>query len=89
MIKIVNAQYLNDYVVKLEFSDNSFSNFDFSYLLEKNTELTNPLKDLDYFKSFFLELGAICWKNGLELSPESLYQKAKITNKLYPNQIVA
>lgn len=89
MIKITKATYINDYIVKLEFSDNSFSNFDFSYLLTKNTELTNPLNDQKYFQTFFLELGALCWKNGLELSPSSLYQKAKDIGTLQKSEVAA
>lgn len=89
MIKITKATYINDYIVKLEFSDNSFSNFDFSYLLTKNTELTNPLNDQKYFQTFFLELGALCWKNGLELSPSSLYQKAKDIGTLHKSEVAA
>ena len=89
MIKIIRATYIKDYTIKLEFSDNSSASFDFSYLLSKNTELTNQLKDQEYFSGFFLELGALCWKNGLELSPSSLYQKAKDLGKLHKNNIAA
>jgi hypothetical protein len=89
MIKIIKATYIEEYSIKLEFSDNTFSAFDFSYLLTKNTSLTNPLRDRDYFKEFFLELGALCWKNGLQLSPSSLYQKAKESGKLQKSEIAA
>ncbi len=89
MIKIIKATYLSGYTIKLNFSDNTFSDFDFSYLLSKNTELTKPLKDKEFFKSCFLELGAICWKNGLELSPSSLHQKATAKGNLYKNKVAA
>ena len=89
MIKITKATYLSGYTIKLNFNDNTFSDFDFSYLLSKNTELTKPLKDKEFFKSFFLEFGAICWKNGLELSPSSLHKKATTKGNLYKNKVAA
>lgn len=89
MIKILKATYLHDYVLKLEFSDASYANYDFSYLLKKNTSLTNVLNEVEYFQSYFLELGALCWSNGLELSPNSLYQKAQEQDILYRDEEVA
>ena len=89
MIKIVNTTYIKEYIVRLEFSDGSYTDYDFSYLLSKNSVLTKPLRNKEYFKSFFLELGAICWKNGLELSPESLYEKARVAGKLLQGKGVA
>jgi len=89
MIKIINTTYINKYIVKIDFSDGSYSNCDFSYLLSKNSQLTKALVDIEYFKSFFLELGAICWKNGLELSPQSIYKKAKEAGELFSDKSVA
>jgi len=89
MIKIINTTYIKEHTIKLEFSNNSFTIYDFSYLLLKNSKLTSDLKNQEYFKSYFLELGAICWKNGLELSPDSLYQKAKELNNLSVSKSVA
>ncbi len=89
MIKILKATYLKDYIIKLDFSDGQSAAMDFSYLLNKNTVLTNPLKNIDFFKSFFLDFGALCWKNGLELSPEALYIKAKEMGILYKDKMVA
>lgn len=77
MINILKIEPLNDYQLKLFFSDNSFATLDFMYITEKNTVLTNPLKEKSYFDSCFIDFGALCWKNGLELSGESLYMKAK------------
>ena len=89
MIKIIKATYIAGYTIRLEFSDHYFSEVDFSYLLSKNTALTDPLKDKTYFKDFFLEMGALCWKNGLELSPSSLYYKAKESGRLHKGEVAA
>lgn len=75
MIKIIHANYLHDMTIRLSFSDGMVGDYDVSPLLARNTVLVQPLQQPDYFRDFFLELGALCWKNGLELSPGSLYQK--------------
>ncbi|MGE4420264.1 MAG: DUF2442 domain-containing protein [Sulfurimonas sp.] len=83
MINLTKASLYEDYKVKLYFSDNSFGILDFSYLLKANTVLTKPLEDSTYFKKFFIDFGALCWKNGLELSAESLYLKLKNQGNLH------
>ena len=75
MIKIIHAAYLGNKVIRLQFSDHSWGDYDMQPLIAKQTELVLPLQDDGYFSQFFLELGALCWKNGLELSPGSLYRK--------------
>lgn len=75
MIKIIHAQYLEKPVLRLYFSDNSYGNYDLQPLIDRQTELTIPLEDETYFKLFFLELGALCWRNGLELSPSNIHRK--------------
>ena len=89
MIKIIKSTYLNDYTIRLEFSDDKYVHYDFSYIVNKEGTLVQPLRDKMYFKTFFLELGAICWKNGLELSPHSLYAKAREADILHDIEAVA
>jgi len=43
-------------------------------ILERDTVLTRPLRDPAYFSSFYLELGALAWPNGLEFSPAAFTQ---------------
>ena len=89
MINIVKIKYVDKYNLELHFSDNSFGVIDLSYLISKNTSLTNPLKDIEYFKNNFIDFGALCWKNGLELSAESLYEKLIELKSITRNSDVA
>jgi hypothetical protein len=82
MIKIVKAEYIRDYQLRLTFSDGAQGDYDFAPLLAKETILTKPLKATENFRDYFVELGALCWKNGLELNPAALYRELQSTGKL-------
>lgn len=75
MIKIIRIEPLNDKVLRLYFSDTSHGDYDLQPLIAQHTELVQPLNDDDYFKRCYLELGALCWPNGLELSPANIHRK--------------
>ena len=75
MIKLVHAEVIADHVVRLEFSDGSSGEVDLAQLLDRDTEMVRPLRDPAFFADCFLELGALCWRNGLELSASSLRRK--------------
>lgn len=75
MIKITQAQYLQKKVLRLHFSDNAYGDYDLQSLCDRQTELVTSLNDETYFKQFFLELGTLCWRNGLELSPSNIHRK--------------
>ncbi|OHC62453.1 MAG: hypothetical protein A2040_00975 [Rhodocyclales bacterium GWA2_65_19] len=75
MIKIVAADYVNDHEIRLRFSDDSSGTLDFSPFLAAGTPMTEPLRDSAFFRSFYLELGALAWPNGFDLSAESLQRR--------------
>ncbi|MBS1191533.1 MAG: uncharacterized protein H6R10_3325 [Rhodocyclaceae bacterium] len=75
MIKILSAEYLGGHQIRFQFSDDTHGTFDAAALVAKDGSLLQPLRDQDYFRGFFLELGALCWKNGLELSPSALHDE--------------
>ena len=53
MIKIIRAQYLQQKILRLYFSDNSYGDYDLQPLIARQTELVTPLNDEQYFKQFF------------------------------------
>ena len=77
MIKLVSSSLLHDKVLHLAFSDGSEGDLDFAPLLARDTALTRPLAQPEYFSRFFIELGALCWPNGLEFSARSLHEKLR------------
>ena len=82
MIKIIQAVYQSGVEIKLHFSDGSFGVMDFSEILMQKTSLTQALQDTAFFQRHFIELGALCWPNGLEFSAGSLYKSLDESGKL-------
>jgi hypothetical protein len=74
MIKLIEAHYLDDFRVALTFSDGREGVFLGRDLLQRSGPLLVPLRDEAYFKRVFIDAGALCWPNGLELSPQRLYE---------------
>lgn len=89
MIKIVRVQPLEGWKLRLDFSDGTSGDYDVHPLVRKATELTRPLEDPAFFASVFLELGALAWPNGLELSPSAVYRELRQQGALRQVQSVA
>lgn len=75
MIKLVAASTHGDHRLKLTFSDGSWGVYDFGHFISAATPMTMPLGDDAFFESYFIELGALCWPNGFDLSASSLQQR--------------
>lgn len=82
MIKIIKAETIGQTQLRLTFSDSTQGDYDFAPLLAKETVLTQPLKNSEAFNTYFIELGAPCWKNGLEFSPTALHRELQSAGKL-------
>ena len=78
MIKVIEAHYLGDFQVGLHFSSGNEGVFDGHALLQRHGSLLEPLRDEAYFRRLFIDAGALCWPNGLELSPTRLYETCRL-----------
>lgn len=78
MIKVFKAHYLGNFQVALSFSDGRDGTFDGKVLLKRTGSLLAPLRDESYFQRLFIDSGALCWPNGLELSPARLYETCRM-----------
>jgi hypothetical protein len=76
--RVVEAQYKRDFVIHLRFSDGLEGDVDLSQ--ELHGELFEPLKDPAVFRDFTVhpEFHTLSWRNGADLAPEFLYEKAQI-----------
>lgn len=75
MMKLLEAHYRGDHQIDLAFSDGRRGVFDVdAYLTTRHGPLLEPLYDERYLQRFFIDAGALCWPNGLELSPARLHE---------------
>ena len=74
MIKVLNARLLDAFRLELDFSDHTQGVFDAgAYLATRSGPLLDKLRDPAYFRRVFIDAGALCWPNGLELSPAQIH----------------
>jgi len=76
LLDVINASYVNDYNIYLEFEDGSKGIVDLTDCAN-DTGIFMPLKNMDYFRNFTVDskIGTIAWENGADVSPEFLYDR--------------
>ncbi len=89
MIKITQAEFLQDKTIQIHFSDGSWGDYNLQPLIDKQSTLTKGIEEQVDFKQFYLEMGALCWRNGLELSPSNIHRKLQQQQQLHQNEKVA
>lgn len=74
---VVRAESRGEHSIELVFNDGLCAEVDFADWL--HGPMFEPLKDLTYFKRYFVEAGAIVWPNGADIAPVTLYERARST----------
>ena len=74
ILKIVKAEYVEDYVLRLTFNNGEIRLMDFEPLMDKG--VCKKLRDLDYFKSFTLDPFTVDWNNEIAFAPRLLYERS-------------
>lgn len=77
-MRVKKVEYVNDYKLKLLFSDKKTKIVDIAPIIKKSKGLFHPLKDIEYFKRVALDDSeypvSICWPNGADICPDYLYE---------------
>ena len=73
---VTKAQYRGAYRIHVTFDDHSEKTIDFRHYLKG--PVFEPLKDVKYFRRFFLDGWTVAWPNGADIAPEELYESADI-----------
>ena len=78
MVKLIEAEYVRNYIVRLRFDDGATGEVDLSDRLYG--PVFEPLQDLEYFQTFELhpELHTLVWPNGADFGPEFLHDRVRV-----------
>ena len=80
MIKLLDVQSIKPHQLVLTFSDHTHGIFDGArYLSTRQGPLLEALRDRAYFDRCFVDAGALCWPNGLELSAALLQELSTVS----------
>ncbi|MFN3466705.1 MAG: DUF2442 domain-containing protein [Candidatus Brocadiales bacterium] len=74
---VVEVKYLEGYKLEVKFENGRKGIVDLkSYVKEGG--VFSRFSDIEYFKQAYVnkELGVLCWPDGLDIAPETLYCKA-------------
>jgi len=78
IITPINAIYIGDYKILIEFNNEELRIADFKFLTKEDLKNFSEIKNEEYFKKFFIdEFGALTWSNGYDVAPDYLYDISK------------
>jgi len=69
-LHVTDAKYIDGYCVRVCFNDGTESEIDLSGSLDG--PIFEPLRDVEYFRSFSLAGHTLSWPNGADFAPEYL-----------------
>ncbi|MFQ5674632.1 MAG: DUF2442 domain-containing protein [bacterium] len=75
---IIGAKHKGNYLIEVEFDNGVKKIIDFGHWLDG--PIFEPLKDKEYFKSFFIDGGTVAWPNGADIAPETLLEAETISS---------
>ena len=68
---VIDAEYLSEYKIKVTFDNGEEKIADCEKWIDG--EVFEPLKEIEYFKKFFVDGWTVSWPNGADIAPETLY----------------
>ncbi len=75
ILEVISAKYIQNYQVYLEFNNGWETTVDLeNTIFRDKRNIFRPLRDIDYFKNFSVNLNTICWENEADFAPEFLYE---------------
>lgn len=75
---ITEARYIEGYKIELTFENGKKGIVDFTDYPSRNG-IFSEFSDIEYFKKFYVNEefgGVLCWPNGQDIAPETIYRKA-------------
>jgi hypothetical protein len=74
MVYVTKAEYVQGYKIRLQFSDQREGIVDLESFIRNDTRpIVRQLENLAQFQDFRVDMDTVVWSNGLDLSPEYLW----------------
>ncbi len=77
--QVIEASYVSDYRIELVFNTGLRKTVDFSHWLKG--PVFEPLKSRAEFRKFFIAGGTVCWPNGADIAPETLFSIRDVSER--------
>lgn len=68
---VVRAEYCDAFRIRVSFNNGATGLVDFEPWM--NGPVFEPLRNVDYFRRFFVDGGTVAWPNGADIAPEAVY----------------
>jgi hypothetical protein len=75
ILEVKKAEYLGGYSLRLYFNNNEIRTVNLKEtIFNDHRKIFEPLRDVNYFSTYSLDLNTITWKNNADFAPEFLFQ---------------
>jgi hypothetical protein len=83
LTEVTKIESLGDFRLRIQFSDGTGGEHDFSALVQKPGPMCEPLRNPAYFANVYLDFGAPTWPNGYDMAPEWLRREMAPAGELH------
>ncbi len=87
--KIIRVKPLGGHRLQIAFADGAEGVNDLSWIFDTPGPMNEPLRDPVYFARVFLEVGALVWPNGYDLSPWNIRERMVDNGELRARAVAA
>jgi hypothetical protein len=77
--QVIEARYVSGYRIELVFNTGLRKTVDFSHWLKG--PVFGPLANHAEFRKFFVAGGTVCWPNGADIAPETLFSVRGVSER--------
>jgi len=77
--QVIQARYVSGYRIDLLFNTGLRKTVDFTRWL--SGPVFQPLKNRAEFRKFFVAGGSVCWPNGADIAPETLFTVSGVSEQ--------